>query len=279
MKIKNFKVLGSTSYILESVLEKYTIYINKLENLTSNQLTTYLRAMRTQELINNQILDNEDSFMITAYNLTKRNTSIKILEKLFSDKELIGVKDIDSLHSRVIEGTKADKEENYGFRNPERSEDDDTWVGHFDESGNKIIEYMPIPSKDVINDMQNLCDYINSDNQHELDLFIKPILIHGWLAVSQPFNDGNTRTARLLQYGELWKQTNKKYNLHFKEPAFYFSKKYLLYRESYRGYIKDLAVQDNNDAMNRWIRFNANMIDEELNTTDDRINKFIKVVK
>ena len=279
MKIKNFKVLGSTSYILETVLEKYTIYINKLENLTSNQLTTYLRAMRTQELINNQNLDNEDSFMITAYNLTKRNTSIKILEKLFSDKELIGVKDIDSLHSRVIEGTKADKEENYGFRNPERSEDDDTWVGHFDESGNKIIEYMPIPSKDVINDMQNLCDYINSDNQHELDLFIKPILIHGWLAVSQPFNDGNTRTARLLQYGELWKQTNKKYNLHFKEPTFYFSKKYLLYRESYRGYIKDLAVQDNNDAMNRWIRFNANMIDEELNTTDDRINKFIKVVK
>ena len=279
MKIKNFKVLGSTSYILESVLEKYTIYINKLENLTSNQLTTYLRAMRTQELINNQNLDNEDSFMITAYNLTKRNTSIKILEKLFSDKELIGVKDIDSLHSRVIEGTKADKEENYGFRNPERSEDDDTWVGHFDSEGKKVVEYMPVPSKDVIYDMENLCNYINSNDNQDYNLFVKPILIHGWLAVSQPFNDGNTRTARLLQYGELWKQTNKKYNLQFKEPAFYFSRKYLLYRESYRELIKELAVQDNNEAINRWIRFNANMIAEELNTTEKKIDNFKKLIK
>lgn len=279
MKIRDLKILGSTSGILEGVLDSYTEYIGKIGNLTTKQLTTYLRTMRAQELIDNQNLDNEDSFMITAYNLTNKNTSIKVLEKIFSDEEPIKVKDLNFLHSKVIEGTKADKPENHGFRNPERIGDDSTWVGHFDPEGKKVVEYMPVPSKDVIYDMENLCNYINSNDNQDYNLFVKPILIHGWLAVSQPFNDGNTRTARLLQYGELWKQTNKKYNLQFKEPAFYFSRKYLLYRESYRELIKELAVQDNNEAMNRWIRFNANMIAEELNTTDKKIDNFKKLIK
>lgn len=283
MKINNFKLLGNTESILNYVLEKYSDYVYKLGNLTTNQLNKYLKTMRMQELINNQNLDNEDSFLIMAYNLSNKNTSIQMMEKIFSSSNDIDVKDINLLHSKVIEGTKSDKPQNYGFRTPERSSDDDTWVGYFDEDGNKVVEYKPVSAKDVIADMQNLCNYINSNekicNNNYYDLFIKPILIHGWLAVSQPFNDGNTRTARLLQYGELWKQTNKIYNLELKEPAFYFSKRYLLYQGSYRECVKNLAVYDDNDVMNRWIRFNANMIDEELHNSDERIQKFIKSIK
>ena len=102
MKIRDLKILGSTSGILEGVLDSYTEYVGKIGNLTTKQLTTYLRTMRAQELIDNQNLDNEDSFMITAYNLTNKNTSIKVLEKIFSDEEPIKVKDLNLSKSEYI---------------------------------------------------------------------------------------------------------------------------------------------------------------------------------
>ena len=52
--------------------------------------------------------------------------------------------------------------------------------------------------------MQELCDYINTDNEGKLDI-IKIALAHHRFAAIHPFDNGNGRTARVLTYAMLVK--------------------------------------------------------------------------
>jgi len=76
--------------------------------------------------------------------------------------------------------------------------DDKIYV--FDNDEQTVLHEPPDAGR-VLELMQKLCDYANSDSEDEfVNPIIKGILLHFWLAYVHPFMDGNGRTARALFY-------------------------------------------------------------------------------
>ena len=151
---------------------------------------------------------------------------------------------------------------------------DNEFVGAFNSDGSKRIDYMPVNSSEIEDDIDLVLDYL-SDNNIE-DPFTKPFIAHGIIAVMQPFYDGNTRLSRLLQYAEIWKNTNMLYGTNFQSPTMFLSKNYLMSRGQYRVLITHLAVYKDNDAWNKWITYNLNMVNEQLYYLNNNIKKIRK---
>ena len=91
------------------------------------------------------------------------------------------------------------------------------------------------------------------------------------------FDDGNTRTARLLQHGKIWTNTKDMYDINLRYPALYLSSVYYRYGNQYRELLANLANNKDNDAWNEWLRFNFNLANEQLvgyNRTLERLRKY-----
>ena len=106
--------------------------------------------------------------------------------------------------------------------------------------------------------------------------FYKPIVEHFFIAALQPFGNGNTRLARLLEYGKIFELTREKIDSKLNSPALYMSKNYLLTGNVYRDLIS-LVVQDpSQENIDRWFKYNLNAIDEQLYYCDNKVRKLIK---
>lgn len=278
--IKNLKLYDNTLCHLEETIDNYSKYVDMVANLTKRQYEKYMVGISTDELINNSSLENEDSFLISLYLHSKKNNSVHYIRKKFSTA--ITIQDINELHSKIIAGTNSDFEQNRRYRDGTYIEDYTKWVGYFHPiTGEKVIDYIPLNPELVIPTMEKIVFYNNEDTKNPIygNLFLKPMILHGGIAAIQPFADGNTRTARLIQYGNLWKQTNKFYNTDFSCPILYFSNRYKVYRGNYRANIKDIAVEQNDDAWNRWFDFNMNMIDEQIYKMTNTLQDASKILK
>lgn len=95
--------------------------------------------------------------------------------------------------------------------------EDASWAGRFRtaaddkiyvfDSDEQTVLHEPPDAGKIVDLMQKLCDFANSDGQDEfVNPIIKGILIHFWLAYVHPFMDGNGRTARALFYWYVLKQ-------------------------------------------------------------------------
>ncbi len=62
--------------------------------------------------------------------------------------------------------------------------------------GHEKVHYEAPPAHTLKEKMAELIDYIN--NEHETDLIIKAAIVHLWLVIIHPFEDGNGRIARAL---------------------------------------------------------------------------------
>ena len=147
----------------------------------------------------------------------------------------------------------------------------DVFVGAFNPDGTQRVDYVPIAYEDIEENMAKVLEIINSNNQD--NVFINPFIIHGLIAAVQPFMDGNTRTARLLQHGKIWTNTNMLYSKKFALPTIYLSENYWRARGDNRRLINQLAIEENNEAWNAWFRHNFYMIDEQLFHLNNVANK------
>jgi Fic family protein len=95
--------------------------------------------------------------------------------------------------------------------------EDSSWAGRFRtpaddkiyvfDSDEQTVLHEPPDAAKVVDLMQKLCDFANSDGEDEfVNPIIKGILLHFWLAYVHPFMDGNGRTARALFYWYVLKQ-------------------------------------------------------------------------
>lgn len=275
--IRNLKVYDSTMFHLDDVISMYNEYIEKINNMSDLQRKTFLRIIEDNELIDNQTVENENSFLVTFYSKLEKQHSLNYLKTMFSKKNT-SVEEVNHLHSIMINGSSADEPQNHRYRDGSHPSDDQRWVGYYDSNNKPVVEYVPIPSNMVMQEMKSLIDYVNdlSDNSIFSNIFIKPMIIHAEMAVMQPFGDGNTRTARLLQYGDMWKLTNEQSSNHVLKPVLYLSDRYKIYRRDYRTYIKNIAVQKDDDAWNKWFDFNLNMIDEKLYKSLNDVDQIVR---
>lgn len=266
--IRNIKIFNSSMFRFEDISLKYEDYLEKLSLLDPSKLKAFIMALKRREIVNNQETEMEESFFVELYQSTKKRDSIEVTMKHLDDG-IITKEELIKIHRMVIKGSMDDVESNYVFRS-----DNNKWVGFTDSIGNRHVDYYPPDYAEVDELLDELLSYFNEKNDIIDNVFLKPLAFHAVLAYIQPFGNGNTRLARVLQHGKICELTNQKYNTTFKYPTLYLSKNYLLQRPSYRGLIKDISIQKDDEAWNSWFKFNLNMIDEQLFYLGNQLEKY-----
>ena len=270
--VKNLKIYDSSMFHMEEILEKYNEYLKKMLELDPKRMKYFLLTIKSREIVNNQETEFEGSFLYELYQLTQKKDSIEITMKHFEQPE-VTKDDIKKIHRVVIKGSPDDLKKNYDFRS-----DNDKWIGTFGASGDRQIDYVPPDYRELDELLDIALEYLNNENKDIFQsMFLDPLIAHALIAYIQPFGNGNTRLARVLQHCKFWKSTNKVLDMKFDLPTFYLSKNYLITRGQYRRLLKNIIIEKNDDSWNRWFKYNLNMIDDQLYFLNNQLTQYSRM--
>lgn len=249
---------------IEYTMDIYQDLIKQIKDLPPELKLKYLLTLKNADVIDNQVLEEEDSFLISlAQNMdstTALDIAINHYGKEFTKEDFI------YLHDYLLAGTSSSDKQ--GLR-----EDNLKFVGTW-ENGERNIQYFPIISDDIDKALTKFLKFYNSniDNtEKEYDTVLKPIIYHGLIAALQLFKDGNTRFARTVQHVELWGMLNNIVDKGIEMPIIYATRQYFPFRNQYRELIKNIAIQNSEEAWNEWFNFNLHRIQDNIYKNEENI--------
>jgi Fic family protein len=132
----------------------------------------------------------------------------------------------------------------------------------------KVVYTPPRGSKIIQEKLANLIDFLNDDEQYNIDHLIKMVIAHYQFEAIHPFRDGNGRTGRILNIHYL---TNKGL---LDRPILYLSKYILHHKDDYYKYLQ--AVSQRGDWKS-WFLYMLQAITETSNYTYHKINEIVAV--
>lgn len=138
-----------------------------------------------------------------------------------------------------------------------------------DEKNDIILHTPPQKHEDILNLMDNLVKYLNT-NDDELDPLIKMAIIHYQFEVIHPFYDGNGRTGRVLNILYL---VSEKY-LSF--PVLYLSSYINSNKKKYYDLLQETRLNQNFED---WIVYMLDGIEQTANNTIKTIKDIKKLME
>ena len=263
--LESFKLQGSLQGIFEYTTESYLNYIKELKSLPEELQKKFLKVLKNADIIDNQSLEKEDSFLISLYLQSTRKHAIDLL----LGKDTLTTQDILNAHGLLMKGTStANDYDHYKFR-----QNNGKFVGVMSQ-GQRIIQYLPVDYRDINSVMDSFLEYFNSPDENSTDIFQKAFNIHAMIAALQVFDDGNTRLARLLQHEKIYANTKNKVDI--SSPALYITRSYYPFRGQYRELIKNLVVNSDEQSVEEWLKFNLRSAQTEI---DQKMNQLQKIKK
>lgn len=269
--IKNLEINPEIKDHLEYTVDLYKNYLKELLNLPVDKQEHFLKTLKAAEIMDNQKLEQENSFLISLYMTVLGDNSIDEMLKISNRK--IESQDLVKMQNLILEGTSLDKKDNNGYRTNNRR-----FVGTW-KNGVRNIQYFPLDYRNIDDAVSKFLNYYNEKEKDELSVLLKPFIIHGLLASLQLFPDGNTRLSRLLQHIKIWQSTKEVFNSDISMPAIYMSRSYYPYRTEYRNKIKNIAVSMDNISWNDWFNFNLNRLEDQLFYISDNLDAYKKIIK
>ena len=270
--IRNYNINSNVEFHLEDTLDTYKNYLSIIDDLTLTQKNAFLRIIKTNELINNQEMEHEDPFMVQldiASSNGKKRASIDVMSESIMKDQPLTIKKMEQLHRLLIRGTSDDIERNYKIR------DFDTHVSEV-INGVEKVSYVPPEPEKIKPYLKDIIKFLHESDKNENDILLNSILIHFYIAALQPFGNGNTRLARLIEYGSIFKLSRDVLGTKIKEPALFLSDRYLVTRKQYRDSIATLITEPTDENFNKWVDYNLNMMDEQLYYNTSALKKMIK---
>lgn len=250
-------------------------YLNDIMMLKDSKpgLNEYLNAIKVGDIIDNQSLEKENSFLIGLHMQLQRETAIDKLIRYAKEGKEITKKDILRVHNTLLRSTSSEDDKLIRDKN-------DKFVGHF-EGVDRVIDYFPIDYKDINVALQKLSALYNTRllGEEYDNVFIQPFLIHGLYGAIQVFSDGNTRFGRIMQHVLIWQLVNERTEFNFDLPPIYATRCYYPLRGKYRGLIGDLVKNNDEEAWNNWFLFNLNRIEDQIDRSNENINMMKRRIK
>lgn len=247
-------------------LEEYKNYLESLKEIEKNdpQLAkSFFRLLKINELKASQQMESEDSFLIDIglgpILDGSEKSSIDIVTKYILKDKVLNNERLEKIHRIILRGTSDDKEKNYKIRTSK----EDTYISEISNGIERTL-YVAPKSEEVNSYLNYLYAFLDNNTNNELDVFLTPYLAHFYISALQPFNNGNTRLARLIQYGDIFKVSRKLLDYNLKQPALFLSKNYQLNCGNYRKMIADIVLDPSDENFNKWVNYNLNMTDEQL---------------
>lgn len=248
--------------------ELYTNYINDVIELNGDNFISYPNAIKSVEIVDNQSLEKEDSFLMSLYMQTERTNAIDFL---INNGVILNRDAFINAHKLILKGTSSQK-----FSEKDHRTDNEAFVVRI-ENGNPKIRYFALPYTDIEEAIKKIIEFYNSDTYDDR-IFLKSQIIHGLVASLQLFDDGNTRYARILQNIKLSELTNKKYNYNLPLPVLYGTRAYFPHRSKYRELIGNLAINPNYENWDAWFNFNLNRIEDGIFFIDNKLTAYKKMI-
>lgn len=256
-------------------LEEYKNYLESLKEIEKNdpQLAkSFFRLLKINELKASQQMESEDSFLIDIglgpILDGSEKSSIDIVTKYILKDKGLNNERLEKIHRIILRGTSDDKEKNYKIRTSK----EDTYISEISNGIERTL-YVAPKSEEVNSYLNYLYVFLENNSNNELDVFLTPYLAHFYISALQPFNNGNTRLARLIQYGDIFKVSRKLLDYNLKQPALFLSKNYQLNCGNYRKMIADIVLDPSDENFNKWVNYNLNMTDEQLFCLSNDIEK------
>ena len=242
---------------MNGLLVEYLDEVMELDNVKPG-LSEFLRALRVGDVVDNQKLDEQNSFLIGLYMQLSRETAMgKLIKYANNGKKITGM-DMFNLNSTLLYGTSSEDD---GAVRTENNK----FVGKF-VNGERIIDYFPIDCvyvKEAADRIALLYNDRLTGSEYD-NVFIQPFLIHGLLGGLQIFNDGNTRMGRVMQHALMWQLINEKTKFNFDMPPVYATRSYYPLRYKYRDDITKLVTDGDNYAWNNWFDFNLDIVEDSI---------------
>lgn len=287
--------LSSIEWLIENVSYQYYEYIKHFRSLSLESQVQLLDMAWQEELIANQAMEGETKkghLLEYVQDIKQGQESISKLTNLFGRYGKIEIRDLQRLHTLLLRGTTLEKNQNYLFRS-----NDQKWVGYVEEDGKPCVQYIPPRAYKIKHYLRKILTYVNDfenvgtienpkllyeeyDNHLETygySIFVKPTLIHVLLSVLQPFDDGNTRLARLIQEVKIYQETNRLFQLKTSPkrlPYLYLSQRYYQRGPFYRSQMADIAQSPTNENWKSFIYMNLGCVEEEINVMQHTLKYF-----
>lgn len=256
----------------KSLLNDYLNEIMDLKDKTPG-LMEYLNALKAGDVVDNQSLEKENSFLIGLYlQVGKENALDKIIRYTKENSKITSL-DIYKVHKSLLYGTSSECEELVRTKNQK-------FVGRF-ENGMRIIDYFPIDYKECEEAGKKIAQLYNSRLSGEKfdNVFLQPFIIHGLFGALQIFSDGNTRMGRIMQHTLMWQLINEKTEFNFELPPIYATRSYYPYRGEYRSKISELVINNNSESWNDWFEFNLKRVEDQIYLNNGNINIIKRKIK
>ena len=252
---------------MEYVDELLKDYLGEIESLGSNKdgIYEFLKAIRVGDVVDNQNLENKNSFFIGLYSKITRETAMGKLIKYANNGRQLVCDDIFDIHHTLLARTSSSGIESI-------RKDNDKFVGRIVD-GKPEFDYFPMDYSDIMIAASNLVNlYNNRLEQDGFDnVYLQPFLIHGLLGGLQIFSDGNTRMGRIMQHALIWQLINEKMNFNFEMPPLYATRSYYPVRFQYRDKIARLVNDGSNKTWNDWFDFNLDRIEDSISADTENI--------
>lgn len=261
---------SANALYLEKILEQhYQAYLKELLSLPFDVCWNYLKVQMEEELVTTQRMENEKSFLIRMYMKTMARNPILFAREQFNQPMTLQA--IQQIHNELMLGTSQDGKNNYELRTEEKV------VAHY-KVGQimKVIYNPPLPSeiKACMEAILPIFHFYASNNY-----FLNAFRIHALVGIIQPFQDGNSRLARILQYGYLSKITEQFITSSRMHPTFYYTEGYAKDPVHYRELIGQIALQGNVSSLDTWYAYNADVMLGELRKKKREIKQLRKIGK
>lgn len=250
--------------IIEYTKDLYVELYDKLSEYTDDEKLMFLKALKESDIIDNQSIEKEDSFLIALRRNFESVFSIDLLLEKVNNNEYISKEDFINIHDTLLIGTSS--ENKLGLR-----DNDLKFVGSYQSNPqtkyfyeNRAISYFPLKHTEIDAALDKFLNFYNSGIRpnDKYDVILLPMVCHGLIAALQLFKDGNTRYGRLFQNVLLHKLANDELNIDLELPLVYATRQYAAYREEYRKKIENIVLNNNVEAWEDWFSFNLKRIQD-----------------
>ena len=250
--------------LIEYTKDLYVELYDKLSEYTDDEKLMFLKTLKESDIIDNQSIEKEDSFLIALRRNFESVFSIDLLLEKVNNNEYISKEDFINIHDTLLIGTSS--ENKLGLR-----DNDLKFVGSYQSNPqtkyfyeNRAISYFPLKHTEIDAALDKFLNFYNSGIRpnDKYDVILLPMVCHGLIAALQLFKDGNTRYGRLFQNVLLHKLANDELNIDLELPLVYATRQYAAYREEYRKKIENIVLNNNVEAWEDWFSFNLKRIQD-----------------
>ena len=257
----------------QEAVSSYKEYLENIFSMKKNMQENFLNGIKVKEIIDTQLLEEEDSYLLAVHMQTHRQSAMDyLLKQQQSPFEKLTKEEIIKSHKKLLQGTSTGRK----YAEHDYRQDNQAFVAKR-KNGEVIIKYFSIDFKNIEEAIMNLTMYYNDKKLHNNHTLIKPIIIHGLVGALQIFDDGNTRFGRMLQNIKIYELTDMNLKYTLSAPALYSSKSYFNYREQYREKLGKVAINPNNESWNNWINFNLNRMEDQIYYINNKLSEYKKM--